>query len=512
MTGCLTNYELEDQKPLLGNTGQLYQESHKNLPVATQQSEWLWSSTFLSFKSSYVEKRRLPKIVRVVLRITVFAAFTLLTVSIGLSQIQPKGGVIKPMRAQACSAERWSSGQWVPRTDPPPTSYKSMADLLHWAGFPADFCAANDRLGHHLGYPHEGESPLEWLPLRENKFTWKGRMKLSSHKWKSGCQSDGNPEQQMTPEKLLLKLINEGSWMLIGDSLTNQWMTSLSCYLAPYVLSVPDWTQYSTPTPKKPYPNPSREDLDEHLYLNPNSTFVQSLKLPKSFNISSTPLVTALRTDLLLSSQDFFEVLKEDPLITHFNGSQHLGTLNITARPFKWGGRIYEIPVETYFKRFIDPKMNYSKFIASTGPHWTESTFPLSAPGITHVFREAMSYWSKLAIQALDSKDGQGKQIILKSSSSGHSNCVPPRLEGIVWEDVQFESHMEYNWLDIVTLNNVGKMVLESFNHPRLRFLGLDRPGALRPDTHVLVDCLHLIVGSGVIEGWTEFLYRDQVF
>ncbi|KAG0143482.1 hypothetical protein CROQUDRAFT_66168 [Cronartium quercuum f. sp. fusiforme G11] len=416
------------------------------------------------------------------------------------------------MRAQACSAERWSSGQWVPRTDPPPTSYKSMADLLHWAGFPADFCAANDRLGHHLVLPHEEESRLEWTPQKENKFTWKARMKLSSYKWKSGCQSDGNPEQQMTPEKLLVKLINEGSWMLMGDSVTNQWMTSLSCYLAPYVLSVPDWTQFSSPTPEDPYPNPTREDLDEHLYLNPKSTFVQGLNLPKSFNFSSTPLVTTLRTDLLLSSQDFFEILKNDSLIKDINGAKYLGIIDIGARPIGWGDKIHEIPIETYFKRFIDPKMKYSKFIASTGPHWTATTFSISTPDITHIFRKAMSHWSKLAIQALESKDGQGKQIILKSSNSGHTDCLPNLMDGIPWEDVRLGSNTAFNWLDISTLNNVGKIVLESFNHPRLRFLGLDRPGALRPDAHVLRDCLHVGVGTGVIEGWTEFLYRDQLF
>ncbi|KAG0145486.1 hypothetical protein CROQUDRAFT_45683 [Cronartium quercuum f. sp. fusiforme G11] len=416
------------------------------------------------------------------------------------------------MRAQACSAERWSSGQWVMRTDPPPTSYKSIPDLLHWAGFPADFCAANDRLGHHLVIPHEGESRLEWTPQKDNKFTWKGRMRLSSYKWKSGCQSDGNPEQQMTPEKLLLKLINEGSWMLMGDSLTNQWMTSLSCYLAPYVLSVPDWSQISSPTLDNPYVNAHREDLEEHLYLNPNSTFVQSLNLPKSFNISSTPLVTTLRADLLFNSQDFYEILQNDSLIRNVAGRQYLGMMDMSARPFRWGDTIYEIPVETYFKRFIDPKINYSKFIASTGPHWTRSTFSISTPEITHIFRKAMSHWSKLAIQALDSKDGQGKQIILKSSHFGHTDCVSARLYGIPWDDVRFGSNMLYNWLEINTLNNVGKIVLESFNHPRLRFLGLDRPGALRPDAHVLMDCLHLAVGTGVVEGWTEFLYRDQVF
>jgi hypothetical protein len=48
--------------------------------------------------------------------------------------------------------------------------------------------------------------------------------------------------------------------------------------------------------------------------------------------------------------------------------------------------------------------------------------------------------------------------------------------------------------------------VLASSFYPDVNFLPIDRPAQLRPDGHGSGDCLHLMTGTGVMEGWTRYL------
>ena len=50
--------------------------------------------------------------------------------------------------------------------------------------------------------------------------------------------------------------------------------------------------------------------------------------------------------------------------------------------------------------------------------------------------------------------------------------------------------------------------VVESRKYPDIHFLPIDRPALLRPDAHSAGDCLHIMSGAGVLEGWTHYIWH----
>ncbi len=53
-----------------------------------------------------------------------------------------------------------------------------------------------------------------------------------------------------------------------------------------------------------------------------------------------------------------------------------------------------------------------------------------------------------------------------------------------------------------------SQTVVKSDRYPDIHFLPIDRPALLRPDAHATGDCLHIMSGAGVLEGWTHYIWH----
>lgn len=119
------------------------------------------------------------------------------------------------------------------------------------------------------------------------------------------------------------------------------------------------------------------------------------------------------------------------------------------------------------------------------------------------------------------------KQVIVRAYLPGHDDCHEQRAP---WKVVRPGSPEMWNWNEIGQLNDafevrfpplealtlpnsreadtLSQAVLESRRYPDIHFLPIDRPARLRPDAHSSSDCLHLMAGSGVLEGWTQYIWH----
>jgi len=120
------------------------------------------------------------------------------------------------------------------------------------------------------------------------------------------------------------------------------------------------------------------------------------------------------------------------------------------------------------------------------------------------------------------------RTVIFRSATPGHKGCItdstirnsdPLRTAPRLTEEW-------YNWKTLPRMNDILEVrvpvsfvrfasdlfvscvqdIIRAHNHPRLHFLRLDRPGALRPDAHSLEDCLHFAIGAGVLEDWNRYI------
>ncbi|KAI9618047.1 hypothetical protein KEM48_006988 [Puccinia striiformis f. sp. tritici PST-130] len=91
------------------------------------------------------------------------------------------------------------------------------------------------------------------------------RYRVSSYNWNSGCEAAGIPVNHIPLRKCSI-LVNEGGWLMIGDSLSAQWFMSLSATDTPW-------------------------NATQHLYLNNASSLVRSMELPVGFDLNQTASV-----------------------------------------------------------------------------------------------------------------------------------------------------------------------------------------------------------------------------
>lgn len=121
-----------------------------------------------------------------------------------------------------CSSHSWSNGQWIKRQETKPV-LNNFGDILHWSGFPASYCTCNRLPKTNLGVPWDKNNTEE---------NWDWRAEVGSYRWQPGCeQNERRLKPQFTPQSLINDLVQEGGWLLIGDSLSAQWFLSLSCIL-----------------------------------------------------------------------------------------------------------------------------------------------------------------------------------------------------------------------------------------------------------------------------------------
>ena len=49
---------------------------------------------------------------------------------------------------------------------------------------------------------------------------------------------------------------------------------------------------------------------------------------------------------------------------------------------------------------------------------------------------------------------------------------------------------------------------MKSASFPDIFYLPIDNPALLRPDAHASGDCLHIMAGAGVLEGWSHYIWH----
>ncbi|EFP84686.1 uncharacterized protein PGTG_10845 [Puccinia graminis f. sp. tritici CRL 75-36-700-3] len=378
---------------------------------------------------------------------------------------------------KTCTSKLWSNGHWVRRNEtsmPLPPPIRSQAQAMKVSNFPTHSCASNRLPLTNTGIPRFENDTAEY---------WDWRYRVSSYDWRSGCEDAGIPvKPHPSPEQLLNTLVNEGGWLMIGDSLSAQWFMSLSCYLAPYVIAVPHFT------PETPW------NATQHLYLDNTTSLVQNMELPLGFNINTTPLVSILRSGLLLSKPEIKEVIEKHKLIDD-------------DKPMFGPEKVFDMHTSEYTADFLDPKLRYSKMIASSGAHYTAMLFqdrPFHQ--IAEIFHYNFERWAEIMSEVLKDPRSKGKKILYRTATAGHDKCNLERKGP--WNEEKILETPVWNWQVIPLFNKIADSVLTALNQPRLELMAIERPAMMRPDGHILIDCLHFTVGAGIIEGWTDFLYN----
>ncbi|CAL1705920.1 unnamed protein product [Somion occarium] len=380
-----------------------------------------------------------------------------------------------------CTPEQWANGQWIPRTlHTNKTEMTKQEDALEFIGF--EGCASSREFFWHLGADVQN---------------WDHFPGVAAWKWKPSNECD---IRAFDAEALVQDMVEQGGWLLIGDSVTELQFFSMSCLLYPHVRATPNYTE--NPYFDRAWP--------QNLYLSPESPLVEKLHPPTGFNISSTPLVTFRRVDLLLSQDELVDLHNElhhppsnftlfsDELFWSLSPKEYL---DILQKPL--------------------PEGNYGTLVISTAGHWTttllhafrdESKGEDAGFGIDKMFpffREAMKKWADMVQSALaadkGTAGGRSRQVVVRAYLPGHENCHNHREPWAVWQPFQWKF---YNWPWIGDFNKIFEDVLSSPSYPDIHYLSIDHPGLLRPDGHVAGDCLHIMTGAGVIEGWTQYIWH----
>ncbi|KAJ3807283.1 hypothetical protein F5876DRAFT_90643 [Lentinula aff. lateritia] len=399
------------------------------------------------------------------------------------------------VNATSCTPLAYGSGRWEYRPRTNATALVHPEDAVEMAGFGG--CASSREFYWHLG--------------SDNGEQWDRFPVVGSWRWgwgeEGGCGEGGeyglrSLYEEKHKRELVRELVENGGWLLIGDSITEGHFFSLSCLLYPHVVATPDYV-------KNPYFDRA---WPQHMYLNPESPVAELVEFPEGFNISETPLVTFRRVDLLLSTEELEELHRR----SYGNSSLFSDEAVWTLSPSTYISDLFLLPL---------PHANYATLVVSTAGHWTTSMFSAYATdsdsdsGGIHAliafFREAMLFWSD-STQSLLSHDPTGgvllptgarakRHVLVRAYLPGHEDCHDHRRP---WDEIQPMKWGWYNWAHIAEFNRVFEDVVADQAYPDIHYLGIDRPARLRPDAHATGDCLHIIAGAGVLEGWSEYIWH----
>jgi len=227
------------------------------------------------------------------------------------------------------------------------------------------------------------------------------------------------------------------------------------------------------------------------------------MKLPIGFSIESTPLVTFRRVDLLLSRpelESFYDSLYSPPENFSLFSEEVFWSMSI-----KESMDLFLTPV---------PTSNYRTLVISTAGHWTTTLFSGLADsqklgdGIHEVLRffaHAMEKWADEVQAILTQHAASEKDVVVRAYLPGHDNCHNIRAP---WDEIEEYDRTIYNWNWIQDFNAIFEDILSSRAYPDIHFLPIDRPARLRPDAHSAGDCLHIMTGAGVLEGWSHYIWH----
>ncbi|KAJ3859172.1 hypothetical protein EV359DRAFT_51264 [Lentinula novae-zelandiae] len=383
------------------------------------------------------------------------------------------------LNATSCTPWVYGSGKWEYRAHTNATALVHPEDALEMAGF--EGCASSREFYWHLG--------------SDNGEMWDRFPVVGSWRWGWGDEG-GCGEGEEYKREFVKDLVENGGWLLIGDSITEGHFFSLSCLLYPHVLATPDYV-------KNPYFDRA---WPQNMYLNPESPVAELVEFPEGFNISETPLVTFRRVDLLLSIDELEDLHRRKHPKYDANFTLFSEEAVWTLSPKTYVSELFLLPL---------PYGNYANLIVSTAGHWTTSMFS-GYPSIDRLltfFRESIQFWANHT-QSLLSHDPTGgvllpnghhakRHVLVRAYLPGHEDCHDHRRP---WDEIQPMKWNWYNWGNIGEFNRVFEHVVAGEAYPDIHYLAIDRPARLRPDAHATGDCLHIIAGAGVLEGWSEYI------
>ncbi|KAI0930047.1 hypothetical protein AcV5_006854 [Taiwanofungus camphoratus] len=389
--------------------------------------------------------------------------------------------VFAPRPRRSCPPRAWAAGNWTPAPAPRPAAPDHMStprDALAFAGF--EGCASDREFFWHLASDTEQQ--------------WDRWPAVTSWQWSPSDECrDLRP---LDPAAMIKDMVEQGGWLLIGDSVTENHFFSLSCLLYPHVRATPNYTE--NPYFDRAWP--------QHLYLSPSSPLLPHLRPPAHFDAARTPLVSFRRVDLLLAQDELAalhaELHAEPPAAALFGDE-----------------RAWSMPPAEYVDAFLAG--GYGTLVASTGGHWTTTLFaglrdedapPLYGIGrVLELFGHAMRRWAGAVQARLDEareREGRGarkRQVVVRAYLPGHEDCHAERAPWAEYRPFRFNW---YNWASIGDFNAVFEDVLDVPAYPDIHFLPIDRPALLRPDAHATGDCLHIMSGAGVLEGWSHYIWH----
>ncbi|OCH87641.1 hypothetical protein OBBRIDRAFT_735813 [Obba rivulosa] len=403
---------------------------------------------------------------------------TLYTFSSTVTSTVSRFGFTAPTKnpESPCSPRAWADGSWTRKAELPTnlTRMTQSADALQFMGFQG--CASSREFYWHLAADKEeqwdrfpGATAWDWTP------------------------SDDCDVRPLAREAMVRHLVEDGGWLLIGDSVTENHFFSLSCLLYPHVRATPNYTE--NPYFDRAWP--------QNLYLDPTSELIPYLSFPPGFNISTTPLVTFRRVDLLLEKDEIEDIYHEmhhpPPEFQLFSEEKYW-----SMSPKEYMQILYS-PL---------PRANYGTLIVSTGGHWTTTLLGglrnQTAPGhgidaVLELFKESMVAWADEVQQTIWHSGDAMKQVIVRAYLPGHEDCQEHREP---WKEYQPFRWNWYNWAFIKDFNAIFEVLAPPSPYRNIHYLSIDRPALLRPDAHATGDCLHIMTGAGVLEGWSHYIWH----
>ncbi|KAF5335124.1 hypothetical protein D9611_010904 [Ephemerocybe angulata] len=394
----------------------------------------------------------------------------------------------------SCSPRDYANGTWVFQPPAPGTVPERMGnewDALAFAGF--EGCASTREVHWHMASNNEGQ--------------WDRFPNATRWRWKPGKGCRGL--EGWDREKVVRDLVERGGWLIVGDSVSEQHFFSLSCLLYPHVIATPNYYEVDL-----------RRDAVQNMYLNPESSLAARLSFPTGFEIDKTPLVTFRRVDILYSQEELVQMHHD--YYPSFPSSENLFSDEKT----------WSLSPEVYLDTFTAPLplANYATMIVSTGGHWTTSLFSgyrnplkegMGVDGVVSFFDDVAKRWTLHVQQRLWSDQAENsfvapgrspwveggrrkRRVIVRPYLPGHPDCHKRREPS---QEVEVLDHEVYNWKHIWKYNHIFESILSNRRaYPDIHYLPIDRPGRLRPDAHATGDCLHIMTGAGVLEGWSHYI------
>jgi hypothetical protein len=310
---------------------------------------------------------------------------------------------------------------------------------LQFSGFSG--CASSREFDWHLAADTEGQ--------------WDRFPAAQSYKWDVGKDEGCEGLRELKQEEMVRDLVEQGGWLLVGDSITEGHFFSLSCMLHPHVIATPTYTPntyFDRAWPQNLYLNPESPLLRTNTRINKNR-----LVFPPGFNITTTPLVTFRRIDLLFAQSELVSLHNS----LHPNPPSNFSLFSDEAT---WSMRPSE-----YMQLFL--LRGYSTMVVSTAGHWTTSLFggygdksevmledaKKGIDGVLDFFEHAMTKWAGEIQKMLDDaarKESPRKkrEVVVRAYLTGHEDCHQHREP---WKEIQPFVWGWYNWGQIGQFNDI---------------------------------------------------------